>query len=511
MVGSAAFVHLTALPAFEDEGAQLGWIWRAIEAGDWLLPLGDGKPLEAWPMVPLVRLGVVPPLLVTRALHVLAGMMGAVLTWRLALGVQERRAVALASGVLFAICPFAVYLQRLALSEMFLCASGTWVLVNSLRLTQSPTWPRAAALAVGLILAALAKLPIGFIFLTSTPLALLLMPANERRRLLGHPAVLAKLLVAHAPAALLALTVIVTAVIRSRHGHPPGFGLRDLAGIGLGHYQGLGAAAGVSRPNLIAELTAQLSWPVTVIALIGLSAGAWLGNWRHRWLLAVGMLPMLGIGLVVHFWFSRYLLFTLPPLIIVAVSGWRGLALRAGRLRGLVAAAVLLVCMGLMGWQSARLILEPAAARWSPLDRSQYFESWSSGYGFPEAAKFILAASAGASAPQTLYSLDGHTAYQLRNYLPPSWNSRITPVYYGERGQQLASDAARLQNLLEHTPAWIIIPVQLLDGYLDSTFHRSDLTSVLTLQRIATFDKPGAHVQLAIYRVTRAPIVESRP
>src|SRR6185312_14815197 len=144
LLGSAAFVHLTALPAFEDEGSQLRWIWRAIEAGEWLLPMDEGKPLEAWPMVPLVQLGLAPPLVVTRALHVLAGMIAAVLTWRSALAVLERPA-AFASGMLFAICPFAVYLQRLALSDMFLCAAGTWVLVNSLALMQSPTRPRAVA------------------------------------------------------------------------------------------------------------------------------------------------------------------------------------------------------------------------------------------------------------------------------------------------------------------------------------------------------------------------------
>ena len=93
LLGSAAFVHLTALPAFEDEGSQLRWVWRAIEAGEWLLPLDEGKPFEAWPMVFLVQLGFAPPLVVTRGLHVLAGMIAAVLTWRSALAVLDRLVV----------------------------------------------------------------------------------------------------------------------------------------------------------------------------------------------------------------------------------------------------------------------------------------------------------------------------------------------------------------------------------------------------------------------------------
>jgi len=59
-------------------------IWRAIEAHEWLQPLTIGKPLEVWPMVPLIGLGL-PPLSTIRAQwHVLAGMLSAVLVYRVA-------------------------------------------------------------------------------------------------------------------------------------------------------------------------------------------------------------------------------------------------------------------------------------------------------------------------------------------------------------------------------------------------------------------------------------------
>ena len=74
---------------------------------------------------------------------------------------------------------------------------------------------------------------------------------------------------------------------------------------------------------------------------------------------------MLGIGLLATFWFSRYLLFTLPPLIVGAVSGWRSLSLRARRFRLPVESVLLAVCVGFMGYQSALIIFDPAAARWS--------------------------------------------------------------------------------------------------------------------------------------------------
>jgi 4-amino-4-deoxy-L-arabinose transferase-like glycosyltransferase len=496
LLGSFAFAHLTALPPYEDEGSQLRWIWRVIEAREWLQPLGDGKPLEAWPMVPLVQLGL-PPLAAMRALHVIAGMIGAVLTYRLALQLSDRD-TAFVSAALFVICPFVVNLQRFAESDIFMCAAGAWVLLSVLQFIQSAARRHAIKLAGSLVLAAFCKFPVGFIFLMAVPAALLLMPSLERRRLLRRPA-LTKLLAAHAPVTLLALVVIIVAVIRSRGGQPPGFGVQDLIGIGMGRYHDIAAVIGIPPMSLVDELTAQLSLPVTVIGLIGLAAGAVLNEWRQRWLIAVGAVPMLGIGLLATFWFPRYLVFTFPPLIVAAVSGWRSLALRAGRLGHPVQFGVLSVCIGFLGHQSALIIFDPTAARWSPVDRFQYFEGWSSGYGYPEAARFVLKT---AGAPLMIYSLDGHSAYQLLTYLPAAWANRVKPIFYGQDGRVLRSEDARLENLLSRTPTWIIISEQLLQEYLDSSFGRANLDRI-NLRQIASFDKPGSRARLAIYEVTR--------
>jgi Dolichyl-phosphate-mannose-protein mannosyltransferase len=494
LLGSFAFVHLLALPVFADEGDQLRWIWRVIEAGEWLQPLGDGKPLEAWPMVPLVRLGF-QPLGAARALHVLAGMIGAILTYRLALHVSGR-GTAFVSGALFAICPFVVYLQRLALSDMFMCVAGIWVLASILKFIESPTGRHTVMVAIGLPLAALSKLPVGFVFCISMPLALLLMPSQERRRLLRRPGLI-KIVAAYAPAALLASVVLITALIRVRRGQSPGFGLQDLIGIGMGRYGDIGAAMGVPRPRLIGELTAQLSWPVTVIGLIGIAAGALFNDWRQRWLIAAGAVPMLAIGIFADFWYSRYLLFTLPPLIVCAVAGWRSLALRCRQFRLPVEVGALAVCAGYLGHQSALIIFDPVSANWSPVDRFQYFEAPGSGFGYPQAAKFVVEAPV---EPRMIYSLDGYSAYQLLTYLPAKWVGRVKSIYYGGNGEGLRSNEARLGNLLNVAPVWIIVPEQLLQRDLESNFGRLNAAEI-NLRQIAEFAKPGFHARLAIYEV----------
>lgn len=487
LVSSLAFVNLMGLPAFEDEGTQLRWIWRILDAGEWLQPLGDGKPLEAWPMVLLVRLGA-PPLAAIRAVHVLAGMACSLLTYRLALFAGNRVA-ALCSGLLFAICPFTVYLQRLALSDIFLCTAGVWVLLCVLAFVRSPTRRHALALAAALMLAALCKLPVGFVFLFDMPLALLLARVPVPKRWLT----------AYTPVAALLLVVTVVGMYRLHLGQSPGFGLRDLLGIGFGRYSDVGAAIGIPRPGLVDELTTQLSWPVAIIALVGIFSAALRGDWRQRWLIGAGAIPMLLIGYGTHFWYPRYLLFTIPPLIVASVLGWQDLMVGgAAPWRRWVLVGVFVVCAAFMARESGSIVLQPVAARWSPIDRFQYIEGWSSGYGYPEAAKYILQAP---SPPAQILSLDGHSAYQLLTYLPAAWRSRVRPVFYGPQREVLGAASARLQNLFIRAPTWLIVPEPLLDGYLDSTFGPINLGQ-LKLREVIAFDKPGTRARLGIYEVT---------
>lgn len=496
LLGSLAFIRLLALPAFEDEGTELRWIWRVIEAGEWLQPLADGKPLEVWPVVPLVWLGL-HPLTAMRALNVLVGMAGAVLTYRLARQIGGDRGTAFVCGAYFAICPFVVYLQRLALAETFLCTAGIWALISVLQFIKFPTTRHAALLAASLFLVAFCKIPVGFIFLIAMPLAFATMPAAQRSNLLHQPA-LRRVFASQGPVLLLAVIVAVVALVRVRRGQPPGFGLTILAGEGMGRYQGIAKTLGVPGISLTGELAAQLSWPVVVIGGIGIAASLILGGWRQRWLVASGAVPMLGIAVLAEFWFPRYLLFTLPPLIVAAVLGWESLVPRVGRFGYPLELGVLAICAGLLGRQSALLILDPKAANWSQVDRVQYLEGWGSGYGYREAANFILASP---DVPQMIYSLDGHSAYQLRSYLPPEWTGRVKPIFYGEDGKVLRNETARLENLLANLPAWIVISEQVLPHYMDTSFGPG--AEKIELRQIAKFDKPGTRAQLAIYAVTK--------
>jgi len=495
LVGSAAFVRLLALPPFEDEGTELRWIWRVIEAGEWLQPLADGKPLQVWPMVPFVWLGL-PPLGVIRAVNVLVGMIGSLLLYRLALSTTENRATAFVSGAMFAICPFVIYLQRLAVAETFLCVAGIWALINVIEFLAEPTPTRAALLAASLVLAAFCKFPVGFVFVLALPVALLSMPAETRAALLDKHA-RTQMLIALTPVLTLAIAVIGIVLVQLYLGRAPGFGMRIFLGMGFGQFADIAKAFGVPGVYLITELAAQFSWAVLIIAAIGIAASTVLGDWRQRWLIAMGLFPMLCIGGFADFWFSRYLLFTLPPLIVAAVSGWRALATRLEQFTTAIEVTVLAICAAFMGKQSTLLIADPISAQWSKIDRVQYFEGSGSGYGYSEAAQFILAAS---KAPPTIFSIDSHGAYQLKTFLPREWKDRVRPAFYAADGAVLRTPEQRLNNVIEASPTWALVSEELLESYLDSTFGSSQ--ALLQLRLIRRFERPGTRSKLALYEVT---------
>lgn len=74
-------------------------------------------------------------------------------------------------------------------------------------------------------------------------------------------------------------------------------------------------------------------------------------------------------------------------------------------------------------------------------------------------------------------------------------------IFYAGDGRLLRSQAERLENVLSRTPAWLIIPEQLLRRYLIASFGEHN-TDRLQLREIAVFEKPGLRTRLAIYEVT---------
>lgn len=469
-----AFLRLRALPPFVDEAVHYWWILRALEAGEWLRPLNVGKPLEAWLAAPLVYLGG-DPLVIMRSLHVLAGLFTVLLTFQIAELVTSSRIIALSSAVLIGFCPFLIYLERMALAEIYLCAGGLLVTIATLKFWQNSSRGKAAILGLALLAAAFTKFPIGFVFAVWLPLAFVFASPEERQRLLRPQEVS----IALVPISILLGAVLLIALARSRQGLSPGFGL------GLLEQQSRGAEIGVSVGQnlirLIYELEAQLGWPALLLGGLGVTLGLVFGNRYQRWLTVTGLLPWLGLILIAREWSSRYLLFSIPALIIGAVSGWASALKNQNHwIKGLLLAIPLLYFV----YQSTLLVLNPPAARWSERDRWGYISGWPSGYGYAEAARYLCSSSP--SLP--VYSLEVGTAMQLALSLPSGCRIGIRQLHVVD-GRAIPPEERRAL-LLEKCPALLITP----DALSPSDELRAHL------QYVAGFEKPGSQAQVTLYR-----------
>lgn len=481
VIGSFAFVNLRDFPPFVDEGIDLWWIWRIAEAGEWLRPLRDGKPLEAWPVIPFLRFAG-DPLIVGRLLHVGAGIVGTLLVYALARRISTRN-VAFICGVLTALCPFVVFLERLSLADSYLFPAGVLVLFTVARFHQTRTWKSAVALGIGLVLAAFAKFPIGFAFMAAWPLLFIGAPAADRLRFLDAKVRL-KLLAAYAPVVVLLCAVAVVVVIQARRGELPGFGLHMI--FDKTQSTDRGATIGANAARFVDDATAPLTWPVAILAMLGVMLSLWKGSWSERWLAIWGIAAILAIVAVSTLWSSRYYLFAIPPLIVSSVCGWRWLWQTRSRLRTIGLSLALIVSGGLMAHQSALLIFDPPSARWSKADAG-YVSSWASGYGFSELSDYLQSSPA---APSSLYTFEVGTAMQLRAQLPPEWSERVQQIQIVD-GKALSVEERRAY-LLTKAPAWLVT---------HSAWDESDDYVAKHLRRIAAFHKPLSSVEVTLYDV----------
>jgi len=480
LIGAVSFIGLRSFPIFVDEAINLWWLYRITDFGEWLRPLGDGKPLEVWPVLPLIWLGC-DALTCMRALHVVAGIASTILVYSLASQFTSR-AIAFIGALLTATCPWIVFFQRMAIADTYLCAAGLLVLYATTRLIRGPDWHSVILLGVSLPLAAMAKLPVGFIFLAVFPMALACVPSTERTRLLKEKR---KLMLAYVPVLFLLCIVVAVALLQVRRGEAPGFGLRLV--LEKAQAPDRFALLASNLRQLADEFLAPLTPLLVIIMIIGVLVSLGWGRWPQRWLT---IWSVTSIGLIVSvasFWGSRYFLFAVPPLIIGAVCGWHLVLNRlSGRIKSFAVLALLLPCLVYMTYQSGLRIFDPLSARWSARDWG-YITDWSSGYGYPELAQYLQSAP---DAPPVIYTLEVGTAMQLRAYLPPEWASRVQQLQI-VNGRHHSPEEARAY-LLTRGHAWLVTP---------SAVEPGDQFAAAHLRRIAGFPKPGSTIEVTLYEV----------
>ncbi len=282
------------------------WSRRYIGAG-W----GGKQPLHSW-LIALSERLLPDPIFAARLVSVVAGALALAALWLLAKRLFSPR-VALLAALLYIICPFTLLFDRQALIDSLLAAEALWLVYFSVRLVDS----QDAVGVMGLVLAFGA----GLLTKSVAQAFPLLLPAS---------------LLAAAPGELDRRRVgrWLAAVGGSLAGglllYYVAFGAAD-ASRAIGQFEqqygryamSLRELLGFPWPKWSANAASVVRWfgqlataPLSLAAVAALLTLPWLG--RRAWLLgAWGILPIAGQVLIASVFYNRYILFSIPPLLML--------------------------------------------------------------------------------------------------------------------------------------------------------------------------------------------------
>lgn len=358
---------LTALPLFHDETTHVRLATRIAEGEKWLRPWNYGKGLSLFLNALLFPWAFDHYAWASRALTVgfgalslFAGLLAGRRLWD--------APTAGLFGLLYLVCPFVLFHDRLALTDPPMAAFAALVLLFSVRLGEDPRPRRALLLALALVLAVLTKATALLVF--ATPLAaLVLLGPLERRRA-----------TAFALAVGFAAAVLAWPVHRFLATTPT-------VPLAVGHRDAQLLSRLAENLRLaLSWLTAYLSFPVALLALAGLTLGLWRRERAAPFLACLVLVPVLAFSAVSTLWFPRYLVFVAVPALLLAA---RGFLLFTARLPVVVRALLLLLAL-LPALRLDRDILSaPERAALPEVDRGQFVLGWPSGYGAAGTVTFV--------------------------------------------------------------------------------------------------------------------------
>ena len=357
-LGSRLF-GLTSLPAFLDETAHIRLALEISSGGKLLRPWNYGKGISIFANALLFPWACSHYLWASRALTVLFG------AFTLLVGIAVGRrlfepATGFTFGLLYLACPYALFYDRLVLTDPPMATFAALSLLLTVRLHESPGRGRALLLTLALVAAVLTKATA--LLVAAIPIAgLLLLGRTEKRRIRAFGLAL------FAAAALLVWPIqrffATTATVR----------------LGVGHEEAdLATRLVTNLPLALSWLVTYWTLPMALLALLGLLLDL---REKPRPVLFLGLLvvvPVLAFAAVSTLWFPRYLVFVTVPALLLAARGLVCLQERLPRWAFvLVVIAALVPALRL----DRDILLEPARAALPDVDREQFVLGWPSGYG----------------------------------------------------------------------------------------------------------------------------------
>lgn len=380
--------NLTLQPIFADEGIYIRWA-QVMKAEPTLrfLPLSDGKtPLFMWSMIPLLKI-FPDPLFAGRFLSVLSGFATLLGVFALGWKVFNIR-VAFWSALIYAIVPYSVFFDRMALVDSMLSAFTIWSIFFAIWLLKSQRLDLAMILGFILGGAMLTKTP-AMANLIALPFTLIGFSFNKASKYQ-----LLKLLGCWVIAILIALTMYNLLrlgpefhMLSARNADYV-FSLSELSGRPLDPFIPHFRDISDWFPKL-------LTWPI--IALMGVGIiyalfrllGQQISGPSPIVVLVWALIPFILQMAFLKTFTARYLLFSIPPLLVLAGFGVEKILERIKIIKNIIVIIIIIVILPLPLYFNYLLITDTQNAPLPKAERRGYLEDWTAGYGLKEIAQLL--------------------------------------------------------------------------------------------------------------------------
>lgn len=390
--------NLVSLPIFGDEAIYIRWsqVMNA-EPGLRFLPLTDGKqPLFMWVLMFLVN-RFADPLFIGRLTSVVYGLVTLVGIFLLSRSLFKSKRVALVASLFWAVSPYSLFYDRLALVDSLLTMFGVWSLLFLVLAVKS--FRNDYAMLAGFTLggALLTKSP-GIYFLAMAPVSWIVSAWPKRRdKSIGKREVFHALRLSWITAIAAAIAYAMYNILRLGEAF-------HMISIRNKDYVYPISQLWISPLHpLIENMNQAFDWIwqmggnlILVFVLIGLIAYLRKVDFKKKrfinaeiaLLFIWSFLPLFVSSVYAKVFTARYNLFILPTLFIFAATifdfSWtKNEMLKKVLWFGL--ALYLLISLN----QDITLITAPERAGLPRVVRSGFLEEWTSGYGIKETAKVI--------------------------------------------------------------------------------------------------------------------------
>ncbi len=371
------FYNLTFLPVFVDEAIYIRWSQVMISVPSLrFLPLSDGKqPLFMWVLMLVVR-SFSDPLFIGRLISVVSGLLTIMGIFALSYVLFKSKLVALISATLWAISPFAVFFDRMALVDSMLTMLGAWTFFFAVLMVKTKR----------ISFAVFSGLTLGLAMLTKSPAIFLLFLIPSTWILTSKPIQLIKL------GFLTGVVWVIAFGMYNILRLDPNFHL--LASRNLDYIYPYDHVLTSPLNPLFGHLGGIWNYfvqfaPIGLVVLVVLGI---LGSFaKHKreviFLLIIGLAPILITAEYSKVVTARYILFTLPYLFILASS--------ASLVKKKIFKSIALVFFAIFVVHSLyidlKLLTDVKAAPLPHGERNGYLEEWTAGQGIKEISEYIKA------------------------------------------------------------------------------------------------------------------------